>query len=608
MSLRAILLPLLALGVSGCARLSKPVSSLTNSVVRAQSPPVAASINPPASASVGLPAAPLTLRDVINISLKRSTAILTLSGDVSLAGVTTLDPQIAAQAVGQEEGRFNPRLATGYLGRRVDEPPNSFYGPGISTETRYDEANFYARVDQPLTSGGVATLGYDPSLAYLFFPGGVGGTGYNPAYSADFVFRLNQPVFRGMGPRRALTGIRIARARTDQTEWEVQSALNSQIRSLSEAYWNLLAARVRLEAIESVIPLAQESVRLERLRYEAEQVILADVARAEVQVEELLRSRARAIQEYRTRNFQLNQLMGLAPAEATEVLTVDVPVTERLPTDVKALSDVAISRHPDLARIRKQLEIRSMQLYVAERDRLPDVNLLGEYRVSGLSDNVPDALDQSLSLGFPTWTLGVTLEYPLGNRTARSRAKAAELELTRDRLILQRSEEKAEYNIAKLVAALEAAWERYESANRQVQQSREWLRLSGLRYRDPLPQSRRGNWLLLALVDYQNAMQGYVEAVTAASEMLAEYNVILARLDEAQGISMDRWAVEMEARPTAVAKTESPVQDKTDRRAPASFAEAPAGTSAPPSRAPSSRVQTAGWQGHSSYRSGAASR
>lgn len=595
--------------MAGCAIGPSPIAWEARDVtVRGQSP--AHSTLPPAPPGALHPVSsgqiPLTLRDVIRIAIKHSTVILTLSGDVNLTGITSLDPAIAETLIGQAEGQFNPRLISGLSGSRVDEPPNSFYGPGISTQTRYNEANYYARLAQPLRSGGEASMAYDPSLGYLSFPDGVSGSQFNPAYSADFVFRLKQPVLRNGGAHRTLTGIRVARARADQTHWEVQSALNSQIRSVSEAYWNLFAARIRVQAIDSVIQLAKESARLERLRYEAEQVIMADVARADVQVEELIRNRAVAVQELRRRNYQVNQLMGVRPREAGEVVPVDVPVRERLPTDAQAMSVTAIQRLPELAQLRKQLEIRSMQVYVAEKDRLPDVNLLGEYRTSGLSNNLSDALDQSASLGFPTWTLGLTLEYPLGNKTARSRSRAAELELMRDQLILKTSEDRASYNISTLIAFLEAAWERHESANRQVQQSLEWLRLSGIRYKNPLPASRGGNWLLLALVDYQNAMRGYVDAVTAATETLAEYNVALARLDEAQGISMERWAVELagEACPTvaeaaapsgtafAAARKESKQEDPK-RVEQSSFDSRP---SAP------EPVHPATWQGHSSYR------
>lgn len=608
----------IAVSLAGCAAGGPTAApSLPHAAVRGQSPappgfappagpPVAPPVCPP-DAPPGPPAKPptqLSLRDAIRIALEHSSVILTLSGNVNLTGVTNLDPAIASQEIGAQEGAFNPRVNTGVTGSIVKQPPDAFFGPGISTQTRYDEANYYARLTQPLTTGGDASIAYAPPTAYLYFPDGVGGTSFNPAYSADVVFRLNQPVLRNGGTRRALTGIRVARARTNQTEWEVQSALNSQIRSLSEAYWNLFAARIRLQAIDSVIPLAKESVRLEKLRYEAEQVILADVARAEVAVEELLRARASSLQEFRRRNYDLNQLMGLPPAESGEVVPVDLPVREYIPADAAQMSSVALSRNPDLARLRKQLEIRSLQLYVAEKDRLPDVNLLGQYRTSGLDSNLSGAWDQMGSFGFPTWTFGMTFEYPLGNKTARSRANAAEMLLTRDQLILKTSEDQASYNISKLIAILQAAWERHESAERQVRQSQEWLRLSGIRYTNPLPTSRSGNWLLLALVDYQNAMRGYVDAVTAASETLAEYNVALARLDEAQGISMDRWAVELASGaeacpPTPASSNAQPTlaaakRPATPERKVEQAEHVPTATR--------QKVDPAVWQGHSSYR------
>lgn len=528
---------------SGCSALTKR-GDAQNVVVRLQSP----GDDPVEPAKVGQlsdrPTQAMTLRDVIAWSLRESDAIRTLSGEVTVTGVTSVDVPIAEAQIGEAVGAFNPVLSTGYLGGQVSEPPSSFFGPGLAAPTRYDEGTFTAKVTQPLITGGAASIGFGPPLGYLYFPDGVSSGAFNPAYSADLFVRLNQPILRGGGIRRTLAPIEIAKARTDQTVWEVQAGLNSQIRSLAQAYWDLQAAFTALRAIDSVIPLAQESVRLERLRFDAEQVIRADVARAEVQLEELIRGRHSAVQELYRRGLQLNQLIGISPAEMIPIMPVDIPVATELAVDLNVATDVALSSNPELASFQRKVDIRALELQVARRDRLPSVNAFAEGRTSGLSDNVGASLSQSGSFDYSSWTLGLTVDYPLGNGQALSRLKGAEQALIKDQILLRRSQQQVAYRLAGLGNDLDAAWRRHSSARRQVEQSQEWLRLSGLRYAKPLPTSRNGNWLLLALVDYQNAMRGYVEAVTTAASTLAEYNTVLARLDEAQGISLERWKVQ----------------------------------------------------------------
>ena len=142
---------------------------------------------------------PLSLRDAISAALADSSVVRTLDGDVNVASITPTDVMIAAQQIAVEQGRFQPRL-TGNLGAsRIDDPPNTFFGPGITTNTRRDAANAMARVTQPLATGGSLSVGIEPATAYLFFPNGVNPGQFNPLYSTDVVIRARSLYFRARG-------------------------------------------------------------------------------------------------------------------------------------------------------------------------------------------------------------------------------------------------------------------------------------------------------------------------------------------------------------------------------------------------------------------------
>ena len=78
---------------------------------------------------------------------------------------------------------------------------------------------------------------------------------------------------------------------------------------------------------------------------------------------------------------------------------------------------------------------------------------------------------------------------------------------------------------------------------RQVQYTQEWLRLARIRFASPPAANRGDDWLLLALYDYQVAMQSYITAISTSSQMLADYNTLLVRVEEAQGTLLDRWQI-----------------------------------------------------------------
>ncbi|MBC7817280.1 MAG: TolC family protein, partial [Planctomycetaceae bacterium] len=173
----------------------------------------------------------------------------------------------------------------------------------------------------------------------------------------------------------------------------------------------------------------------------------------------------------------------------------------------------------------------------------PQLDLRALYRTSGLESRLDDSLNQMAEFNYTDWTLGLEFSVPLDNRRGKADVESAELQLMRELALLRGFEEQVVFEFANLIAELQTTWERYESALRQVQYTQEWLRLARIRFASPPAANRGDDWLLLALYDYQVAMQSYITASTTASEMLAAYNTLQVRVEEAQGTLLDRWQI-----------------------------------------------------------------
>jgi hypothetical protein len=178
---------------------------------------------------------------------------------------------------------------------------------------------------------------------------------------------------------------------------------------------------------------------------------------------------------------------------------------------------------------------------VAQNAVLPSLDLRGDYWINGLSERLDDSFRQAASSDYTDWTLGLGVDVPLGNKTALSQRKMAELALAREQMRLVASEQSVAFEVTELVSDLQAAWQRLEIAKRQTKETEEWLRVSRIRYTQPPAASTSQDWLLLALTDLQAAMRSYVDAITDVSQAIAEYNTLLAELQQAQGISVYEW-------------------------------------------------------------------
>lgn len=483
----------------------------------------------------------VSLQDAISTSLAESAVVRVLQGGVNIASITPTDVQIAEQDIAVEQGRFQPRLSMNYDATQNDLPPNAFFGPGISQSTKRDSTNASARLSRPLTTGGNVSLGIEPPTAYLYFPDGVSPGSFNPSYSTDYVLRVRQPLLDGAGKTVNLAPIHIAQVQARQSRLELEEVLNQQVQSVIEGYWLLYAAHLRVQALRGILPVAEESVRVETLRFQADRSIPADVARAEYQLGQFERQVAEADGDVRRRSLQLRQLMGAEPDLNLILLPSEKPAETPPPEDPAALVSTAMQSRPQLNELREQLRGRQISLAVAQNRVYPDVDFRGEYRMSGLAERLNESFEQAATSDYTDWTLGVGVEIPIGNKTARSERRKAELQVARDHMVLRETEIQVGFEVTELVSDLRASWMRLQIARDQARHTQEWLRVARLRYTQPQASSGRSDSLLLALTDLQSAMRSYVDSISDLGDSFAEYSNLLAELQRAQGISRYSW-------------------------------------------------------------------
>jgi outer membrane protein TolC len=118
--------------------------------------------------------------------------------------------------------------------------------------------------------------------------------------------------------------------------------------------------------------------------------------------------------------------------------------------DVAAAVRRALDARTDLAQVRKNLEVNSVTLKYLKNQTLPQLDLNARYGLAGqggttfisegqginrvITGTVPGGYSNALSTlfdrNYPTWTLGVTLNYPIGTSSQDSSYARAQLQLT----------------------------------------------------------------------------------------------------------------------------------------------------------------------------------
>lgn len=504
----------------------------------------------------------VSLDFLVMSSLATRKAMVSFNGGVVIEPTTYFDFDISNQAKQIALAQFDPNIAAFLIGSDINRPDNSFFGPGLQQQNKIDEMEFNTRLSKNWTNGMITSVGYEPSLAYLFFPQGNPGA-FNPTHSSDLVTRIEQPLLRGAGRSVNLVNLRVVEWKAQQSLCQIEAAIQSQLRSIEQVYWKLHAEYVRLRAIDTVITLSQKTLDVVKARYDAERVIYSDVARAEVKLEDLYQQRLAAELAIREASFALAQLSGLELDESMLLVPTNSPEFNAPQVNQEEIVASAISYNPNLRRQRQSIEIARQTICGAQNNVLPKLNLQAAHRTSGLEDDLGSSLKQMASFQFNDFSMGLQYTQQLGVRQARSQLTAARLQIAREQALLDALERSIGFDILQQLNKLNQIYERYESALRQVEQSKKWVEIARTRYEDPPVATAQQESILVTLVDYQAALQSQIDSIVLVANALADYNTALAVIDEKRGVLMVKWGIGTNScDPTFIAPTNesSPIQ------------------------------------------------
>jgi len=489
----------------------------------------------------------LSLAQALQIALENSDVVRTLTGFGVSANLTTaFDPAIAETQVQSALAAFDTTLATSLFWNRNDQPPGITFGGGIPIPNQRDQASFTSSLSKLLVTGGTAEVAFNTN--YLFIPAfrrppgpdGIIGTPDDivrtPAqYSPNVEFSLRQPLLRGAGADVQRSAVVIARLQSDQSQWDFKLAMLELVRSVEQAYWELHAAHVSLRAIERVVPLAQEVVRIEESRLEFQKAIPADVAQARAQFHEFRQQRVQALNAVLEREALLRNLLGLVPSDERRIVPSDEPARSPIMIDWSSTLTAALNERPDVVRQRLSVRVRELQLIIAKDSLRPQLDAQALWRISGLDRQLDEAIGVLTDNQFTDWQIGVTLNVPLGFRQASANVHAAELTLDRDRVQLRQAVHATSHQLGGIVRELESLYQQYQAAAERLEANNQWLDGARIRFENPPPAGEGQDSLLQALSVYQVALSSWSQAAVEVSRLLAQYNTALARLEEAKG-------------------------------------------------------------------------
>lgn len=483
----------------------------------------------------------LTLEDCVLGALKNNLSV----------AVQVLGPRLADEALAKANEKFLPTLNM-TLNNRHNESASYSWTSTSTTGSVLSRYNSYSvAVNESLPIGGTLSLSLDSyksdtnqSLQTI-----------NPRYGTTLSLNLSQPLLRNFGPTMGRREILIARNNLEISESDLHKSLLDTIYTVEQAYWNLVYSTQTLEVQRQSLQLARDLLAKNERAVEVGQLAPIEVlsARAEVATREA--DILQAETQVKNNEDTLRTLLNLEPGSqtpATQIVPADArPAFEERTVSLDEALLTAMENRPDLRSARTGLKNSELDLSYARNQLLPGLNLSASYSSPGISGDqirylnnnplsgviigtVPggasDALKDTLNFKYQNWSIGLTLDIPLGNVLSRAGYAQARVNLERALLTLKNQEQQAYLEIRNAVRAVETGLKR-------VQAYKIARELAEKKYEAESEKLKVGLSTNYTLLQYQRDL---TNAKSAELKAIVDYTVSLASLDRALGISLKK--------------------------------------------------------------------
>lgn len=400
----------------------------------------------------------------------------------------------------------------------------------------------------------------------------------NPQYNTRLEFKITQPLFRNRtidGERRQ---IRVANKQLNLSDSQFRQKVIEIISQVQRAYWELVFAQRDHEIKRDSVELARAQLEHNQRLVEKGTLAPLEVISARVEVERRTDEAEAALEAIQRTENVLKSLI-VAPNsrqfwDSTLMLTDQPMIDAEQPMQFDEAMSLALSNRPEMEQYRLRGEINAVDVEYFRNQTKPQIDFIASYAALGLAgservvtnpifDNntallgrvnqlsalaglsalppialapVPEKLvggyGQSLSNlfrnDFRVWQFGISINFSIGNRTAKANLGYALAEGKQIDTERQRTKQSIEVEVRNALQSVETARRRFNAARNsrvdaELQFTGEQRKFDG---------GLSTNFLIL---DRQNAL---VSARGREIKALTDYNKAVIELQRALSITL----------------------------------------------------------------------
>ncbi|MEK6246729.1 MAG: TolC family protein [Planctomycetales bacterium] len=516
----------------------------------------------------------ISLEDAIKITLANSKVLRNLGGRIdTTSGIASPSDQMLSNPdalqsiyspaiqesspgfvnglrIGPEAAlaEFDTQLSSSFFWEKVDEPQNIRPGIGllIPQTNVQDIGTFQAQLTKTNATGGTTSLSTTTVYDQSNNPRRLFASDYRTNIQGEF----RQPLLQGLGVEynriagpfnevagvgtRTYDGVVIARIHTDRALADFEAGVRNLVSDVQDAYWELYFAYRNLDARKVGL---QESLKT----WENVQArTVAGLADGGAESEGLIREQYfgfRAASETAKSDVfsaenRLRFLMGLSATDGRLIRPSDDPTMAKVTFHWQDILDESMARNVELRKQKWLIKQRELELIAAKNHLLPRLDAVGRYRWLGFGDDLISANGGGKARFDNAWNtllhgdyqesqFGVQLTMNIGYRAEMAAVRNAQLNLTRDKAVLEDQENELAHlltdsvrKLAQHYQLIQTNFNRRVAAHSQVRTIKERMKTQIERTVDLLNRlleaQRR---LTLAETDYYRSLVDYNKTI-----------------------------------------------------------------------------------------------
>jgi outer membrane protein len=463
----------------------------------------------------------------VTLSLKKSIA-LALKNNLDIA-VEGFNPRLRDQDIVSQKSVFDPSafLELTRSDNRLPATLNLLTGQRVLS----DLFDFNTGLRQKIPTGGTYELRFNNE--YLHVP----TSSPNEGFVSKFGFTLTQPLLKNFGFEANETNIRIADNNQSISREQLRLRVSNITTQVQNAYVELVFAIENLGVQRRSLQLARDLVTLNKARVRAGVAAPVEVTQAEAQ------------EAANVQNVILAE-KAVSDAEDTLKVIMNLPVgqdwgreiqpTYRLTFEPKSFKldetiQQALENRYEYKSAKLDIQNKDLSVRLTRNQLLPDLALAGSLATNGFGTSYGKDMNAATGGDFISYSVGVVLTVPLGNRAAEASHTSAKLTADQAKTSLKQLELQITQQVREAVRRVEAFTKRVDANRAARALAEEQLRVEQRRL-------EAGVSTTFNVLSFQRDL-----SAAQANELraIADYFEALTNLESVRGTVLEANQIEM---------------------------------------------------------------